>query len=642
MTVIRPNSISGITSITAQANEINVFRSNGLIAGLNLNGVNFNTTAGISTLAALKITGNLDVEGVLTYQDVTNVDSLGIGTFRTGINVSGGQLDVGSNIKLGNAGVITATSLDISGDIDVDGHTNLDNVSIVGVTTFNGLSTNDVIRVRAADTNGISVINILAEGTTGHSRIKFSDTAGTDGQISYTHTDRALTFATAGTTETLRLDSSGHMGLGVTPSAWPDGDFRAFQLGTGACIFGRGSGDEDRGGIAVNYYHSSGDKYIANGHGSRIYMADGHIYLQNAASNSSGAGAAMTLLTRLQVDATDGHVDFTGSTSSTLGYVFQNGTSGSSADTRVLIKSYANGGGDPYLKFDAGGQDMVVGTSYAGTTNNLLCLGPGSVPSINNNGLRINGLGKTLLSYLAPGQDSIIDLQNKRTRANGHMYGIDFRDSSNESNANIVIQQNSSGNNAAHMRFYVSPGTGGNGITNGNLVMSLEQGNSVNVYNALRTNRIEPFNGLPSSAFGGIIQVKWSANVDNANYSSGSDVVMQTVNITPTNSSARILIHVCYPSIRSYTTGNTRNRLNQHIKRNGSEIYSLPEMPQWRGANFASSGVEINKNVNFVTIDSPNTTSQVTYTATWSSVDGHTWNTASAQMTMICAELTGY
>ena len=88
MTVIRPNSVSGITSITAQANEINVFRSNGLLAGLNLNGVNFNTTAGISTLAALKITGNLDVEGVLTYQDVTNVDSVGIVTARQGVRVT--------------------------------------------------------------------------------------------------------------------------------------------------------------------------------------------------------------------------------------------------------------------------------------------------------------------------------------------------------------------------------------------------------------------------------------------------------------------------------------------------------------------------------------------------------------------------
>ena len=44
MTVIRPNSISGITSITAQANEINVFKSDGTLAGLSLNGVNVNTT----------------------------------------------------------------------------------------------------------------------------------------------------------------------------------------------------------------------------------------------------------------------------------------------------------------------------------------------------------------------------------------------------------------------------------------------------------------------------------------------------------------------------------------------------------------------------------------------------------------------
>ena len=117
---------------------------------------------------------------------------------------------------------------------------------------------------------------------------------------------------------------------------------------------------------------------------------------------------------------------------------------------------------------------------------------------------------------------------------------------------------------------------------------------------------------------------------------------MQTVEITPQRSDCRMLIHVVYPSIRSYTTGNTRNRLNHHIKRDGSEIYSLPEMPQWRGANFDSSGVEINKNVVFTHIDAPSTTNTVTYTATWQSADGHVWNTASAQMTMIVAELTGY
>ena len=59
--------------------------------------------SGIATIG-----GNLSIGGTLTYEDVTNIDSIGIITARAGVNVSGGQLDVGSNIKLGNAGIITA------------------------------------------------------------------------------------------------------------------------------------------------------------------------------------------------------------------------------------------------------------------------------------------------------------------------------------------------------------------------------------------------------------------------------------------------------------------------------------------------------------------------------------------------------
>ena len=144
MTVIRPNSISGVTSITALANEINVFRHNGVLAGLQLNGVNHHTSAGISTFHTVNVLGNLDVAGVLTYQDVTNVDSLGIGTFRTGINVSGGQLDVGSNIKLGNAGVITATSFvgsgaQLTGITQTTINSNTNNYLITGTGTANTL-----------------------------------------------------------------------------------------------------------------------------------------------------------------------------------------------------------------------------------------------------------------------------------------------------------------------------------------------------------------------------------------------------------------------------------------------------------------------------------------------------------------------
>ena len=63
----------------------------------------------------------------------------------SGINIVGlitaSHINVGSNIQLGNAGVITATTFKGDGDfveLDVDGHTNLDNLSVAGVATFAG------------------------------------------------------------------------------------------------------------------------------------------------------------------------------------------------------------------------------------------------------------------------------------------------------------------------------------------------------------------------------------------------------------------------------------------------------------------------------------------------------------------------
>ena len=70
-----------------------------------LNPTTINATTG-------SFTGSVSIGGTLTYEDVINVDSVGVITARSGI--------------------------DCNGDIDVDGHTNLDNVSIAGVTTFAG------------------------------------------------------------------------------------------------------------------------------------------------------------------------------------------------------------------------------------------------------------------------------------------------------------------------------------------------------------------------------------------------------------------------------------------------------------------------------------------------------------------------
>ena len=105
MTVIRPNSISGVSSITGQGGDISIFRADGTAADVTVN----NITSGVITATTFKgavegnitgnlsggtinatsgtITGNLGVGGVLTYEDVTNVDSVGVVTARSGIKI---------------------------------------------------------------------------------------------------------------------------------------------------------------------------------------------------------------------------------------------------------------------------------------------------------------------------------------------------------------------------------------------------------------------------------------------------------------------------------------------------------------------------------------------------------------------------
>ena len=97
---------------------------------------------------SVSLSGNVSVGGTLTYQDVTNVDALGIGTFRTGIKVLAGQVDVGSNIKLGNAGVVTATSFvgsgaNLTGITQTTINNNADNRIITGSGTANTLEGED-------------------------------------------------------------------------------------------------------------------------------------------------------------------------------------------------------------------------------------------------------------------------------------------------------------------------------------------------------------------------------------------------------------------------------------------------------------------------------------------------------------------
>ena len=65
------------------------------------------TNTGAVVSGILTVTGNMNVEGVLTYQDVTNIDSIGIVTARAGLNVQAGQTYMGNTTI---AGVTTFVS----------------------------------------------------------------------------------------------------------------------------------------------------------------------------------------------------------------------------------------------------------------------------------------------------------------------------------------------------------------------------------------------------------------------------------------------------------------------------------------------------------------------------------------------------
>lgn len=68
---------------------------------------NIQSDAGVSTVffnsdiggtgGTLNVDGNLNVGGVVTYEDVTNVDSVGIVTARAGIHVTGGSVGIATS-----------------------------------------------------------------------------------------------------------------------------------------------------------------------------------------------------------------------------------------------------------------------------------------------------------------------------------------------------------------------------------------------------------------------------------------------------------------------------------------------------------------------------------------------------------------
>ena len=76
---------------------------------------------GVVTATTGSFSGNVSIGGTLTYEDVTNIDSVGLITARSGINVTAGGINA--------VGVVTATSFVGSG------------ASLTGIESWNQFDT---------------------------------------------------------------------------------------------------------------------------------------------------------------------------------------------------------------------------------------------------------------------------------------------------------------------------------------------------------------------------------------------------------------------------------------------------------------------------------------------------------------------
>jgi len=202
MTVIRPNSISGVTSITAQGGNINVFRADGTAGDLTINNI---------VGAAATFTG------VLTYEDVANIDAVGVITARSDLSIADKIIHTGD----------TDTSIRFPGANEISFET----------------AGSERVRINSTGNMGLGVAspNVLNEpakfqeltlgGKTEGAAITLKDTDGnvqgglftsdaTGAMIVRTITNHFMQFRT-NNTERARIDSSGRLLVGQTSGSSP-------------------------------------------------------------------------------------------------------------------------------------------------------------------------------------------------------------------------------------------------------------------------------------------------------------------------------------------------------------------------------------------------------------------------------------
>jgi len=227
-----------------------------------------------------------------------------------------------------------------------------DAFSLLYLGRSRGTANNDYTAVASGD--GLGVVSFQgADGT------EFVEAASIRGYVDGTPgandmPGRLMFFTTpdgsATPAERMRIDSSGNVGIGVTPSAW--NTVTAVQV-KNASFAGYSTTNAY---MLQNAYYASGWKYISNGGATRL-ETDGSSLAFSAASSGT-AGNAITFTSLLAVGK-DQTVSLQGATSqSGTGITFP-ATQSASSDANTL-DDYEEGTWTPALKFGGNSTGMTI------------------------------------------------------------------------------------------------------------------------------------------------------------------------------------------------------------------------------------------------------------------------------------------
>ena len=194
--------VSGITTVSDTTESTSATTGALVISG------------GVGIAKSLNVTGNVTVGGTLTYEDVTNVDSLGLATYRSGLLV-GSPTAIGATIGTGDAGsaefagIVTAGTCFKAGSISGGAFGAGVGVTITGDgnAVFSGITTLNTLHTGVAVTGPAR--GLYAEGILVESFSSVATAWSSDGNLDITGGNVIFNSANlGGTTNTLNIMST--------------------------------------------------------------------------------------------------------------------------------------------------------------------------------------------------------------------------------------------------------------------------------------------------------------------------------------------------------------------------------------------------------------------------------------------------